>query len=133
MFERKSEREWALRGAFRQWAGDAIHVPQRDRVFIRNTLAVRDATWGEHANSRVGDERSQCHSHVCPILLEGCHLRGGTRGHGLVVAAAANLEDVVDLPAVVQVLHYVEFALDERRNISGPVGAVKWVGGQVSV
>ena len=30
---------------------------------------------------------------------------------------ASDFEDVVDLPAVVQVLHHVELALDKRRHI----------------
>ena len=64
-----------------------------------------------------GDGRRECRPHRGSVGLERRHLRGAAAGHGLVVAGASDPQDVVDLPAVVEVLKDEDRALDEGEHV----------------
>jgi len=81
-------------------------------MFVGNRLAVRNARRGKHPNGRVCSHWRQRNPHICTVLLKGTHLGSAAVRHRLVVTAAPNVQDVVDLPAVIQVLHDKHLAFD---------------------
>ena len=93
-------------------------VPQRLRVLVFYRLAVGDARGREHARGRSLASRPEQPSHRGPVLLDSRHLTGvRALAEVLVVAGALDLQDVCQLPAVVQVLHDEEAAADEWQHV----------------
>ena len=104
-----------------QWAmQDGVNIPAHSHGHPTARLSAsktrRNASWSRTDFGR-GDGRRECRPHRRSVGLERRHLRGAAARHGLVVAGASDPQDVVDLPAVVEVLEDEDRALDEGEHV----------------
>ena len=106
-------------------------LPQAGWVLVLGRLAVRDAGGREDSSFRESRNVEAC-AHCGAVRLHGAHLRPGAGGKVVAVAAAAagrDLEDVIELPRVVQILRNEQRRFDEGCNVFGKdaeLGCPQW-------